>query len=76
MSLRYVNAFAPERASDRSPFVGSITELLQSASSAQSTIADETATDDEDSEDASQIMKSLAVESTRGRELSGDEIPF
>lgn len=67
---------AAARASGRSPFVGSIAELLQSASSTQSPTADRTATGDENSEDISQITKPVAVEPRLYRELSDDEIPF
>lgn len=67
---------ATVRANDRSPFIGSISELLQSASSARPTTADGHSTGDENSEDFSQVMKPAAVETTLGRELSDDEIPF
>lgn len=67
---------AAARTSDLSPFVGTISELLQSASSTQAPSAEGAATSDDDVEDVSEIMAPAAGGPTLGRELSDDEIPF
>lgn len=67
---------AAARVTDRSPFVGSISELLQSASRTQPSTADATANCSEGSEDVSRIMKIVPGEPTLERELTDDEIPF
>jgi hypothetical protein len=67
---------AAARATDLSPFIGTISELLQSASNSQASSVEGAATSDDDVEDVSEIMAPAPDGPTLGRELSDDEIPF
>lgn len=67
---------AAAKATDRSPFIGTISELLQSASSTQVSAADDTAAGNDDFEEISESMIPAAGGPKLGRELSDDEIPF
>jgi hypothetical protein len=67
---------AAARGIDLSPFVGTISELLQSATSTQVSAAGGTVTSVDDFKDAPEGIASVADGPTIGHELSEDEIPF